>query len=65
MIAKKIDIESEDLLFMILQLYNSAVSCFGIKVIAKNMALFKICIFFEILVLLNQKKVITLSYQYH
>ena len=40
LIAKKLDIEDEDLLFMILELYTSVVSSFGIKVIIKNMALF-------------------------
>ena len=40
LIAKKLDIEDEDLLFMILELYTSVVSSFGIKVITKNMALF-------------------------
>ena len=40
LIAKKLDIEDEHLLIMILELYTSVVSCFGIKVITKNMALF-------------------------
>ena len=40
MIAKELDTEHEDLLFMILELYTSAVSVFEIKVITKNMALF-------------------------
>ena len=40
LIAKKLDIEDEDLLFIILELNTSLVSCFGIKVITKNMALF-------------------------
>ena len=40
LILKKLDIEDEDLLFMILELYTSVVSCFGIKVITKIMALF-------------------------
>ena len=40
LIAKKLDIEDEDLLFMILELYTYVVSSFGIKVITKNMALF-------------------------
>ena len=31
---------NEDLLLMIPELYTSVVSCFGIKVITKNMALF-------------------------
>ena len=63
MIAKKLEIENEDLLFMILDLYTytSVVSCFGIKVMAKNMDLFLFCIYFGTLVLLNQK-VIRLSY---
>ena len=39
LIAKKLDIENEDL-FMVHELYTSAVSCFGIKVFTKNMALF-------------------------
>ena len=40
LIGKKLDIEDEGLLFMLLELYNSAVLCFRIKVITKNMALF-------------------------
>ena len=40
LIAKKLFIKDKDLLFMILELYTSAVSCFGIKVITKNMAWF-------------------------
>ena len=36
LIAKKLDIKDEDLLFMILVLYTSVVSSFGIKVITKN-----------------------------
>ena len=51
--------------FMIVELYTSLVSCFGIKVITKNMALFQFCIYFGRLVLLDQKKVITLSYHVH
>ena len=35
---KKIGIDDEDLLLMIPVLYTSVVSCFGIKVITKNMA---------------------------
>ena len=43
LIAKKFDIKDEDLLFMIfmiLELYTSVVSCFEIKMTSKNMALF-------------------------
>ena len=40
LIAKKLDIKDEDLVFLILELYTFVVSCFGIKVITKNMALF-------------------------
>ena len=40
LIAKKLDIENEDLLFMIFELYTLVVSCFGIKVITKNMVFF-------------------------
>ena len=40
MIGKKLDIENEDLLFMILELYTTLGSRFGIKVITKKMALF-------------------------
>ena len=39
-IAKKIDIEDEDLFSIITELYTSVFSCFGIKVITKNVALF-------------------------
>ena len=39
-IAKKLVIKDEDLVFMILELHNSVVSCFGIKMITQNMALF-------------------------
>ena len=61
-IAKKLDIKDEDLLLMIPELCNSVASCFAIKVITKNMALFQFCIYFRVLVPLNQKKVIPLSY---
>ena len=61
-IAKKLDIKVEGLLLMIPELYTSVASCFAIKVITKNMALFQFCIYFGILVLLNQKKLIPLSY---
>ena len=37
---RMIGIENGDLLFMIFKLYPSVVSCFGIKAITKNMALF-------------------------
>ena len=40
LIPKKFDTESEDLLFMILELCTSVVSCFRTKVITKNIALF-------------------------
>ena len=40
LIAKNLDTEDEGLLFMILELYTSVVSWFGMKVITKNMALF-------------------------
>ena len=60
-IAKELDIKNEDL-FMILELHTSVVSCFGIKVITKSIALFQFCTYFGILVLLNQKKMITLSH---
>ena len=36
MIGKKLDNENEDLLFMILELYTTVLSRFGIKVITKN-----------------------------
>ena len=36
MIGKKLDNENEDLLFMILELYTTVLSHFGIKVITKN-----------------------------
>ena len=36
LIAKKLDIEDKGLLFMILELYTSVVSCFGIKLITKK-----------------------------
>ena len=39
-IAKKLVIKDEDLVFMILELHNSVVSCFGIKMVTQNMALF-------------------------
>ena len=38
LIAEKLDIEDEDLLFMILELYTTKFSCFGIKMITENMA---------------------------
>ena len=50
-IAKKLEIKDEDLLLMIPELYTSLASCFGTKLIAKNMALFQFCIDFRILVL--------------
>ena len=50
-IANKLEIKDEDLLLMIPELYTSLPTCFGIKVIAKNMALFQFCIDFRILVL--------------
>ena len=59
LIAEKLDLEKEDVI-MILEVYNSVASYFGIKVITKDMALFQFCIYFWILVLLNQKKVIKL-----
>ena len=37
--CKKLDIENEDLLFMIFGLYTSVFSCFGKNLITKNMAL--------------------------
>ena len=55
-IAKKLDIKNEDFLLMIPELYTSVASCFPVKVITKNMALFQFCIYFGILVLLDQKK---------
>ena len=36
MIGKKLDNQNEDLLFMILELYTTVLSRFGIKVITKN-----------------------------
>ena len=54
-------INDENLLLMIPELHTSVASCFPIKVIT-NMAFFQFCIYFGILVLLNQKKVIPLSY---
>ena len=39
-IAKKLDFKDEDLLLMILELYTSVASCFAIKLITKNIALF-------------------------
>ena len=39
MIAKKLDNENEDLLFMILELYTTVLFRFGIKVITKKMVL--------------------------
>ena len=60
--VKMLYIEGEDLLLMIPELYISVVSCFRIKVITKNMALFQFCIYFGILVLLNQKNTIPLCY---
>ena len=39
-IAKKIDIEDEDLFLIIPELYTSVFSSFGIKMITKNVALF-------------------------
>ena len=36
LIAKKLDIEDEGLLFIILEFYTSVVSCFGIKKITKK-----------------------------
>ena len=44
-IGKKLDIKDEDLLLMIPELYTSVASCFAIKVITKNMALFQFCIY--------------------
>ena len=41
---------------MILELYIIVILCFGINVIAKNMAFFQFCIYFRTIVLLNQKK---------
>ena len=35
LIAKKLDIEDEDLFIMILELHTPLVSCFGIKMITK------------------------------
>ena len=61
-IAKKFDIEDEDFLLMIPELQTSAVSCFGIKVVTENITLFQFSIYFRILLLFNQKKVIPLSY---
>ena len=40
LIAEKFDIEDENLLFMILELYAFVVSCFVVNLITKNMALF-------------------------
>ena len=40
MIAKKLDNENEDLLFMILELDTTVLFRFGIKVITKKMVLF-------------------------
>ena len=40
LIAEKLDIEDENLLFMILELYAFVVSCFVVNLITKNMALF-------------------------
>ena len=54
-------INDENLLLMIPELHTSVASYFPIKVIT-NMAFFQFCIYFGILVLLNQKKVIPLSY---
>ena len=62
LIVKKLDIEDEDLLFMILELHTSVVSCFGVKVNRRNMDLFHFCIYFGILPLLYQEVVITVNY---
>ena len=48
--------DTEDLPFAILELYTYVVSCFWTQVITKNMTLFYFCIYFRILVPLNQKK---------
>ena len=40
LIAEKLDIKDENLLFMVLELYAFVVSCFVINLITKNMALF-------------------------
>ena len=60
--CKKLDIKDEDLLLMILELYTSLASCFAIKIITKNMVLLQFCIYFGFSDLLNQKKVIPISY---
>ena len=61
MLKSFIDIKDEDILLMIPELYTFVASCFAIKVITKNVALFYFCIYFGILVLLNEQ-VLPLSY---
>ena len=60
--VKKHDIEDEDLLSWLLSYKLLKFHFVFIKVTTKNLALFQFCIYFGILVLLNQKKMITLSY---
>ena len=55
MIGKKLDIENEDLLFMILESYTTVVFLFGIKVITKNRFVLVLYLFRDIISFKSEK----------